>query len=255
MVVASNLDGVSNAIEASPSETSLRSLDAVNLFLAGALSGFGPYVALFLAQQKWTAPRLGFGIGRDTSVTIALKDIDAAGHLVDHGGERIGEGPGFLGMRLHELFAHGGGVAAQVEHFLAQVDRHIAFDAIVDNARHRGQAAPHQAAGRDAFVRPKFDDSETTVGIGGHAGTLLVCTHVSARPRWSWQPKPAGKPMAFETLFFIATGLPANSALIALFPAIRDLIFVWLWFRQAQSYSYPKARAAGLYDRVRALVR
>ena len=35
-------------------------LDAVNLFLAGALSGFGPYVALFLAEQKWTQQNIGF---------------------------------------------------------------------------------------------------------------------------------------------------------------------------------------------------
>jgi len=37
-----------------PSGASLRGLDAVNLFLAGALSGFGPYVAAFLAEQNWT---------------------------------------------------------------------------------------------------------------------------------------------------------------------------------------------------------
>src|ERR1700724_3077687 len=36
MVAASNLAGVSNAIEASPSDTSLPGLDAVNLLLAGA---------------------------------------------------------------------------------------------------------------------------------------------------------------------------------------------------------------------------
>ena len=51
MVEASNLVGVSDPIETSPSDTSLRSLDAVNLFLAGALSGFGPYVAVFLAER------------------------------------------------------------------------------------------------------------------------------------------------------------------------------------------------------------
>ena len=39
---------------------SLRGLDAVNLFLAGALSGFGPYVAAFLAEQKWTQQDIGF---------------------------------------------------------------------------------------------------------------------------------------------------------------------------------------------------
>jgi hypothetical protein len=60
MVVASNLAGASNAIEASPSDTSLRSLDAVNLLLAAALSGFGPYVAVFLAEQDWTQPNIGF---------------------------------------------------------------------------------------------------------------------------------------------------------------------------------------------------
>jgi hypothetical protein len=60
MVVASNLAGVSNAIEASPSDISLRSLDAVNLLLAGALWTFGPYVAVFLAEQNWTQQNIGF---------------------------------------------------------------------------------------------------------------------------------------------------------------------------------------------------
>ena len=44
----------------SSSDTSLRSLDGVNLFLAGALSGFGPYVAAFLAEQNWTQQEIGF---------------------------------------------------------------------------------------------------------------------------------------------------------------------------------------------------
>ena len=60
MVVASNLAGVSNAIEASPSDTSLRSLDAANLLLTGALWVFGPYVAVFLAEQNWTQQNIGF---------------------------------------------------------------------------------------------------------------------------------------------------------------------------------------------------
>ena len=60
MVVASNLDGISNAIGPTPSDTSLRGLDAVNLLLAGALSGFGPYVAVFLAEQNWTQQNIGF---------------------------------------------------------------------------------------------------------------------------------------------------------------------------------------------------
>jgi len=38
----------------------LRGLDAVNLLLAGALSGFGPFVAVFLAEQDWTQQNIGF---------------------------------------------------------------------------------------------------------------------------------------------------------------------------------------------------
>jgi MFS family permease len=30
------------------------------LFLAGVLSGFGPYVAVFLAEQRWTEQKIGF---------------------------------------------------------------------------------------------------------------------------------------------------------------------------------------------------
>jgi MFS family permease len=51
-----------DVIEPSPSRSSLRGLDAVNLFLAGALSGFGPYVAVFLAEQKWTQQNIGFAL-------------------------------------------------------------------------------------------------------------------------------------------------------------------------------------------------
>ena len=60
MVIIANSVRVADAIEPSPSGTSLRGLDAVNLFLAGALSGFGPYVAVFLAEQKWTQQNIGF---------------------------------------------------------------------------------------------------------------------------------------------------------------------------------------------------
>ncbi len=46
MVVA-NLTAALDADAPSPSHASLSGLDAANLFLAGALSGFGPYVAVF----------------------------------------------------------------------------------------------------------------------------------------------------------------------------------------------------------------
>ena len=60
MVITAVSAGAADAIEPSPSATSLRGLDGVNLFLAGALSGFGPYVAVFLAEQNWTQQDIGF---------------------------------------------------------------------------------------------------------------------------------------------------------------------------------------------------
>ena len=62
MIIAPDFAGVANAIEPSPSRASLRGLDEVNLLLAGALSGFGPYVAAFLAEQNWTQQNIGFAL-------------------------------------------------------------------------------------------------------------------------------------------------------------------------------------------------
>jgi MFS family permease len=60
MVIAADSAGVADAIGPSPSGASLRGLDGVNLLLAGALSGFGPYVAAFLAERNWTQQSIGF---------------------------------------------------------------------------------------------------------------------------------------------------------------------------------------------------
>jgi MFS family permease len=60
MVIPADFAGAADAIKPSPSGSSLRGLDAVNLFLAGALSGFGPYVAAFLAEQSWTQQDIGY---------------------------------------------------------------------------------------------------------------------------------------------------------------------------------------------------
>lgn len=46
--------------EPSPSRASLRGLDGANLFLAGLSSGFGPYVAVYLADQSWSQRDIGF---------------------------------------------------------------------------------------------------------------------------------------------------------------------------------------------------
>jgi MFS family permease len=50
----------SDAIGASPSSTSLNGLDGINFFLAGMQSGFGPFVAVLLADEKWTQQNIGF---------------------------------------------------------------------------------------------------------------------------------------------------------------------------------------------------
>jgi MFS family permease len=60
MVFAADSAGVADAIGPSPSGASLRGLDGVNLLLAGVLSGFGPYVAAFLAERNWTQQSIGF---------------------------------------------------------------------------------------------------------------------------------------------------------------------------------------------------
>jgi MFS family permease len=62
MVIAADFAEVADANEPSPSGASLHGLDGVNLFLAGALSGFGPYVAAFLAEQNWTQQNIGFAL-------------------------------------------------------------------------------------------------------------------------------------------------------------------------------------------------
>jgi hypothetical protein len=44
------------------SQQSLRALDWLNLFLARALTGFGPFVTLYLVSQDWTQGEIGFAL-------------------------------------------------------------------------------------------------------------------------------------------------------------------------------------------------
>ncbi len=50
----------SHTIDLSPSRTSLSSLDGLNFFLAGMQAGFGPFVAVLLADEKWTQQNIGY---------------------------------------------------------------------------------------------------------------------------------------------------------------------------------------------------
>ena len=54
------ITAVSDAIDLSPSSTSLSGLDGINFFLAGMQAGFGPLVAALLADEKWTQQNIGF---------------------------------------------------------------------------------------------------------------------------------------------------------------------------------------------------
>jgi MFS family permease len=51
-----------DVISASPSSASLNGLDGTNFFLAGMQSGFGPFVAVLLADEKWTQENIGFAL-------------------------------------------------------------------------------------------------------------------------------------------------------------------------------------------------
>jgi hypothetical protein len=50
----------SAGMDSSPSSASLHGLDGINFFLAGMQSGFGPFVAVLLADEKWTQQDIGF---------------------------------------------------------------------------------------------------------------------------------------------------------------------------------------------------
>jgi MFS family permease len=57
--VATIAQSLSSGQTASPSQQSLRGLDWLNFFLAGVLTGFGPFVAVYLADRPWTQQEIG----------------------------------------------------------------------------------------------------------------------------------------------------------------------------------------------------
>ena len=62
MPIANTISGVRapDAMDISPSITSLTGLDAINFLLAGMQAGFGPFVAVLLADEKWTQQNIGY---------------------------------------------------------------------------------------------------------------------------------------------------------------------------------------------------
>jgi MFS family permease len=65
----------------SPSRASLNGLDGINFFNAAVLAGFGPYVAVYLAQQKWTQENIGFVL--TASGLAGLLALMPGGELLD----------------------------------------------------------------------------------------------------------------------------------------------------------------------------
>jgi len=73
--------GVPDSAESSPSRASLNGLDGVNFFNAAMLAGFGPYVAVYLAEQKWTQENIGFVL--TASGLAGLVALMPGGELLD----------------------------------------------------------------------------------------------------------------------------------------------------------------------------
>src|SRR6266404_26481 len=60
---------------------SLNGLDGINFFNAAMLAGFGPYVAVYLAEQKWTQENIGFVL--TASGLAGLLALMPGGELLD----------------------------------------------------------------------------------------------------------------------------------------------------------------------------
>src|SRR5260370_18282751 len=65
----------------SPSRESLNGLDGINFFNAAMLAGFGPYVAVYLAEEKWTQENIGFVL--TASGLAGLLALMPVGELLD----------------------------------------------------------------------------------------------------------------------------------------------------------------------------
>jgi len=71
------------------SAASLSGLDGINFFVAGMQAGFGPYVALYLADQKWMQQEIGFvltagGLAGLLIYKYSIGDLGGAHKLLAH---------------------------------------------------------------------------------------------------------------------------------------------------------------------------
>ncbi|CBW75074.1 Permease [Mycetohabitans rhizoxinica HKI 454] len=64
-----------------PDARSLRALDGLNFFLANVQTGFGPFIAAYLATHKWTQGEIGIALSVGT-ITAMVSQVPA-GALID----------------------------------------------------------------------------------------------------------------------------------------------------------------------------
>lgn len=64
-----------------PNARSLRALDGLNFFLANVQTGFGPFIASYLATHKWTQGEIGIALSVGT-ITAMVSQVPA-GALID----------------------------------------------------------------------------------------------------------------------------------------------------------------------------
>jgi MFS family permease len=81
MLTSTTIRPTSAPADFSPTTASLHGLDALNFFLAAILAGFGPYVAVYLADEKWTQEKIGFVLS--ASALAGLLSQVPGGELLD----------------------------------------------------------------------------------------------------------------------------------------------------------------------------
>ena len=81
MLTSTTIRPTSAAADFSPTTASLHGLDALNFFLAAMLAGFGPYVAVYLADEKWSQEKIGFVLS--ASALAGLLSQVPGGELLD----------------------------------------------------------------------------------------------------------------------------------------------------------------------------
>jgi MFS family permease len=191
-----------HAAEHSPSRASLNGLHGINFFNAAMLAGFGPYVAVYLAEQKWTQENIGFVL--TASSLAGLLALLPGGELLDK--VRSKRGLAALGASMVAVTALAIGIWP---------DFPVVFTALV----------LHGTTG--AFLGPAI--AAISLGVVGH---LALPEQLGRNQRFASAGSLIatglmgliGYLMTYQAMFLIAAalGLPLLVALAAIRPADID---------------------------------